>query len=466
MHRLKSFYSFDLRSLALQRISVAFVLIVDAIIRLTDIEAHYTQNGVLPLGTFNGFKHIFTYFPDTSTTQIIFFSIYILSACLFLLGFKTKVFNFICWWMLCQIHARNPYLLQGGDDLLRIALFWLMLLPTNKRWSIDAYWSKGKVKSNDYFSFANIGYLLLIASVYFFSASLKNSPEWLRDGTAVYYALSLDQLVLPLGKMIYPYPLLLKILTHAVYAIEFMAPILLILPFRHLRNFALFTLLLLHVGIGSTLFVGLFFIIGILTLPALYKGKYLDTIEGWCQKVKIVSEDNTEKQNDTNLLLEITSIAIAMYCLAWNLGNISIMPYELNNDLKKIGYTMRLDQNWGMFSPTVFKDDGWFIAEGVKGGKVVLDVLKPNVPISYEKPKAIVEMFKNDRWRKYSENILFVDLSWLRSHYSKYLWRQWNSHHSQKIEQLNLIYMKEVSGPNYNHYDIKKDTLDIYKAQL
>ena len=46
-----------------------------------------------------------------------------------------------------------------------------------------------------------------VALLYWCTALLKNGPEWTRDGTALYYAFSLDQL-LPLGRWLYPYPAL------------------------------------------------------------------------------------------------------------------------------------------------------------------------------------------------------------------------------------------------------------------
>ncbi len=466
MYFLKRYYSFDLRSLALQRTSVAFVLILDACIRISDIVAHYTSSGVLPIGSFGGFKHIFTYFPDTPITYYIWFSVYILSAFCLLIGYKTKVFTFICWWMLCQIQARNPYILQGGDDLLRLALFWLLFLPTQKRWSVDSYFSKFQIQNNSYFSFANIGYLSLIASVYFFSALLKNSDEWLKEGSAVYYALSLDQLVLPMGKLIYPYPRLLKILTFGVYYSELILPFFLISPFKKLRNTAVFVLLILHLGIGSTLYVGLFFIIGISTLVAIYQGSLLDKIDNsaWLRaliKKPLLNKENIRPMN--NFMLNMFSILVTVYCLTWNFSSVPNFPFEFREDFQKIGYSLRLDQKWAMFAPTVFKDDGWLVAEGFTKQKQRINVFNAQSPIDESKPKNVVKMFKNDRWRKYSENILFIDLSWLRLGYCKYLVKQWNASHAQQIDSLNLIYMKEITGANYYHFPIKKEILQAYK---
>jgi hypothetical protein len=124
---------------------------------------------------------------------------------------------------------------------------------------------------------------------------------------------------------------------------------------------------------------------------------------------------------------------------------------------------LRLDQNWAMFSPTVFKDDGWFIAEGISKNGARINLLDGVSPIDYNKPTNIVRMFKNDRWRKYSENILFIDLSWLRPYYCQYLLKQWNKNNTFKMDSVNLIYMKEVSAPNYYKPPIKKEILSSAK---
>jgi hypothetical protein len=59
-------------------------------------------------------------------------------------------------------------------------------------------------------------------------------------------------------------------------------------------------------------------------------------------------------------------------------------------------------------------------------------------------------MFKNDRWRKYAENYIFVDNSFLRLYFCNYYKRVWNEKHPAKaIKQLKVIYMTELTQPDY-----------------
>ena len=191
------------------RIGVGIVLLLDLFIRSLSIKAFFTDAGVLPITVLKEFNWSPAYFSFHTLSgelwwQIVLFIINAICIILLIVGYRTRVFTFICWVFLTSIQNRNPFILQGGDDLLRILLFWALFLPWGERYSIQ----KTSSYKNNYFSWANIGYLLLPCSIFFFSALLKTSPEWRTDGTAIYYALSLDQIRMPLGTFIYQFPTL------------------------------------------------------------------------------------------------------------------------------------------------------------------------------------------------------------------------------------------------------------------
>src|SRR5438309_6910289 len=109
--------------------------------------------------------------------------------------------------MLVSLQNRNTLILQGGDDALRLLLFWGIFLPWGNYYSVDRRKKQTDEDPKKYFSAASIGYALLIFSVYFFSGILKNSSEWdTREGSALYYALNLDQMTWPLGKTMLSHP--------------------------------------------------------------------------------------------------------------------------------------------------------------------------------------------------------------------------------------------------------------------
>lgn len=284
VEELKKNYSLDLRALALMRIGIALLLLTDLIIRATDLEAHYTDQGVLPLAAFyqHGLDHWRICIHTLSGNlwfQILLFFIAGIFHLTLLTGYRTTLSAFCSWLLLLSLQNRNPLILQSGDDLLLMVLFWGIFLPWGNYYSFDGRAeSKNKIT---YLGTAGFAYMLLIFSLYAFSVTLKNSPEWKEEGTAVYYALSLDQMVQPLGKRIYPYPELLKALTYCVYYTELLVPFFFFIPIYNsfFRTAGVLILALFHLGIGLTLFVGLFFLIGIITLIGLLPERAMDKID-------------------------------------------------------------------------------------------------------------------------------------------------------------------------------------------
>jgi hypothetical protein len=152
-------------------------------------------------------------------------------------------------------------------------------------------------------------------------------------------------------------------------------------------------------------------------------------------------------------------VFLIFFVFDWNFSNLSFIHSKLSDKLRFIGYGLRLDQNWGMFSPGVFKDDGWFVLEGETYDGEEIDLLSEKKP-DYNKPDHIVFMFRNDRWRKYSENMIFSDNEFMRGYYCNYQRRIWDEKHPDlKIKKLRVVYMEEFTLPDYQYSLPQKNVL-------
>jgi hypothetical protein len=464
-------FTLDLRSLGLFRIFLGLVVILDLIIRMEDLQAHYTNQGILPIPAlilYNWVDQFFSLHMATGNFYLILllFIIAGVSAIFFTIGYHTRLFTIIVWFLTISVQSRNPFIEQGGDDLLRLMLFWGIFLPLGACFSVDAQRNGNRPEKTEYFHVANIGLILLICSVYFFSAMLKTGAEWRTEGTAVYYALSLDQIQLPGGRLLRQYPELCRYLTHAVFYLEAAGPLLLLIPvFTGFFRWVFIILLgMMHIGIGFTLYVGLFYIINLVSLIALlppdffrFFYKIQPALEEWFRKLNLVIADLKHRYLPPYLFrlpgfkaesFTVSCICsfIIFYCLLWNIAGAFSLRFPA--EIKLPGYFFRLDQSWGMFSPTVFKDDGWYILEAtLDAGQVKMD-LKTRNPVNYDKPSYVLGGIKNDRWRKYLENYLFISNAGIRPYYCNYLLNKWNTDYpDKKIKKLEVIYMKEITPP-------------------
>ena len=468
------YLSFDLRALALMRICISCVILLDLCIRLSDLEAFYSDSGVAPISmiiqhAWNKYFISFHLMSGLWQVQMILFAIAFFCAAMVLIGFRTQLFTILSWVMMLSLHNRNVLILQGGDDLLRMVLFWGIFIPWGARYSCDAIADPSQMKENHLQSMALVAYILQICYIYTGSALLKGA-EWNTYFTALYYTYSLDQIAYPITKYIYNYPELLRILTIGAYYFELLIPLFFFIPIKHqwFRAIAVFAIIFFHSINLITLFIGLFPAIGISTSLGILPSSIMDKFDRIIQplkkilsKLKLAIFNNVNRiikwekpvyyhsqlqQNIKNGLLAF----LIVFVFDWNFSNLTFVNSKLSDNLRFIGYGLRLDQSWGMFAPGVFKDDGWFILEGTTQPDEQIDLLHEDKKLTLEKPKSVVSMFKNDRWRKYSENYILASNTFMRGYFCNYYKRIWNETHIDKpINTLKVIFMAETTLPDY-----------------
>lgn len=133
--RFHSIFGLDLRSLALCRFLFGLVIIGahlliawqrtyeagDLFDRASDLQAHYSDTGVLPRTT------VFNYFWNTNWISLhmmngtarweaLLFWIHGIAAFCMAIGLYTKSSTVVSWFLLVSLHSRNPLVLHGGMD--------------------------------------------------------------------------------------------------------------------------------------------------------------------------------------------------------------------------------------------------------------------------------------------------------------------------------------------------------------
>ena len=283
--RLALVFGIDLRTLALFRASLGAVLLVDLCRRMTDARVFYSDAGVMPrswLAIFNDPWRFSLYMANGQTWfAVALLGLEALAALALILGWRTRLAAIVCFVLHISLLNRNALVLIGGDILLACLLFWSLFLPLGARWSADAALSQRPPDSNNqHLSWASAALLLQVMSVYFFSAILKSGPEWVPDGTAVYYALQLDMYATPLAVWLRQYQDLLTGLTWFVWFLELLGPLLVFSPVfsRPLRFLLMLLFIAMHVGFLLCLQLGPFPFISLASLTVLAGGWIWDAL--------------------------------------------------------------------------------------------------------------------------------------------------------------------------------------------
>ena len=495
-------FGIDLRALATMRILLGIILLRDLWVRSYDWVAFYSDRGALPReailerldSTWRFSLHMMN---GEWQFQAALFAINAVFAAMFLVGWRTKIANVVCWIFLISLHARGSIQLQAGDVVLRLLLFWSMFLPLGARASLDAVRRPTlKHAASRVVSVASAAFALQMAYIYMFTAILKSGRPW-RDGSAVYYALNIDyfgkqpfcELVLStapvidfLGAdthawllanvwpMIHPQvPWVVSVLTFSTVLWEWVGPVLLFVPFwrKSLRTFVVLGFISLHLGFFVGLEIGLFPWICISAWVALLPSSVWDRLR-WTDPPTVKRPIRREPWYHN-----AAAIFFLMLVTNWNLSTIRkqvpsspIVPTEV----RWVGQLLRLDQNWNMFSPYPLKDDGWYVMPGVLvgGGETDLwgggtpkwvpvddsdghkPLLKPGddtLELDRTQPEDVAGMYPSQRWRKYMRNIWLKKYKSLRLYYGKHICRQWNAEHSgrERLKSFKMVYMKQLT---------------------
>ncbi len=187
------------------------------------------------------------------------------------LGYRTRLFTVFSWIFFVSFSARAPAISHGGDDLIRMALFWMIFVPANHFFSVDKVLSlfknfnsepSSKSKANvTELSFATCALSGQLIAVYFFTVLLKWHPVWTTEASAIYYSLQIDQYITPIAQLLQKLPYeWMRILTHLTLVIEFCVPFLVFIPFKNsfFRWVSILTLVGFHLGLFFTFYLGTF----------------------------------------------------------------------------------------------------------------------------------------------------------------------------------------------------------------
>jgi len=443
------------------------------------MRAHYTDDGVLPrtalIDNFLANRAYLTFhiLHGSLVFQAALFCLAGLAAAALIFGFRTRSATVAVWILTCSLQARNPFILHGGDDVLRMMLFWGMFVPLGARWSIDraASGDDGVEPTGDC-SWGSAGLLLQLCFVYLFSGALKSHPAWRSEGTAVYLALSIDQFATPIGKALLPYHNLLRALTFSTLALEIAGPFAALFTFDNprVRTLIVAAFMGFHIGLGLCIELGMFPAICISAWLAFLPGLFWDRIEKrtapmWARRraggtaermIAPISEFLMHRASTRRFKLSIIGNAAAAAALAyvflWNARAVDFkrMVHVFPKQLNVIGELLRIDQYWNLFAPYPTLEHGWYVVYArLRDGEEV-DLLTGK-GVMWAKPELVSATYKNERWRKYLMNLANGEYSRYRPYYAQYLHRAWDESQppARQLAHMEIIFISETALPHY-----------------
>ena len=504
--RFKTVFSIDLRSLALFRIGLGLILLVDLAVKSFDLREFYTDQGVLPrhawLEVSNQWHWSLHSMSGQTPLIVLLFLLAAVAAVALLAGFHSRFAAIVCWVLTVSLTNRNGHILQGGDNLLCVLCFWSMFLPLGKRWSVDAYKRVKKlqirgVNNNEpqqAFSIATIAVILQVLYLYFFTALLKTGAPWRETFDAAFYAVSLQHFVTPIGAFFLDYPGFLKFGTAFVMVVELVAPLLVLslyfqLPLRLLGVALLYSL---HISFLLMLHIGLFPLIDFVALTLLLPGAIWLVFGRIQSRVKslFARSNNTSAamasepheqistSHDKSGLSWRTGVAgsaailmqlIAAYYLYvityTNIIGLNSNNWKAPTHVNIAKSVARIDQRWDMFAPFPLTYSLYPQIEGTLRDGTKVNLLDGSVsePVN-ELPEFMYDTYQGYRWRKYLSRVHSNSSNTIRSQYGSYLCKHWNKPDRPYLQQLGTADLKFIRlHTNTERVEKKRDTRQVWQ---
>ncbi|WP_449062646.1 HTTM domain-containing protein [Planomonospora algeriensis] len=197
---------------------------------------------------------------DSTIASEVLYHALMAAALLFLLGWRTRIITPMLWLLLWSWYERNPYVMDGGDNLMRIVLVYLMFANVSARFSLDARrqarrsprQTDGTLRSvaTTFHNVALAAVVFQVSVVYLAAGMYKVQGEHWQEGTALYYILRVAEFSPwpELSRLIYENGALVTIATYVTVFFQVAFPLLLLN--RVTRFLGFLCAVGMHAGIG------------------------------------------------------------------------------------------------------------------------------------------------------------------------------------------------------------------------
>lgn len=489
-------FAIDPRSLAAFRIGVALIILCDLFNRAGDLQAFYTDQGLLPrsarlemlgYGDPLGFQHQWSIHLLNGQwwSQALLAGVAMWFAMWLLVGYRTQLAAIVSWVLLVSAEYRNPMIADAGDSILRALLFWSLFLPLGLCWSIDRAMQSSEsgepagAPPQQINSVLSAVLLLQLAMMYWVSAAFKWHPVWIQEFSAVHYALQADTLAKPLGILLREYPGVMRWLTGATILMEIGCPLLAFSPWanRWCRGIAIVIMIAFHVGLSATLALALFPWICITGWLLFVPSAFWD----WLNAKRFLQSLGTSLQHLMAIALEripangrealrrraehprvassrcrqLIAGLLFLYIVIWNVREkvgASRAEQVMSHRFNGLACALGLAQNWSMFAPVPRMDDGWLVMKGTRRDGIEVNLWEPDQPLSWDKPELVSAMFPSSRWRSFLQSVTQEQFAFHRQHFAHWLKHRWDQDHSggdpeKMITKVELIWQLEMTPP-------------------
>ena len=410
-------------------------------------------------------------------------------------GYRTRLATVISWGLLLSLQTRHPMVLNSGDSLLLMLLFWSAFLPLGVRWSVDAVRRAdpldGSVSADGaaavhqgdsaVTTVATMALLMQMLVMYLTNAVHKLEGDLWMSGEAIVYVMQADQFTYLLGNPLADFHGLLRVLTIAWVALLFASPLLLLSTgFPRAAIASMFVGM--HLGMAVTMRIGLFPIVVVVGFIPFFQTpvwntaeRVVDRLDGrgalahWRSRLadggraiasldasvsRSIASDRIDGLRESGLPVSLsrgrvlfTTILPCVFLVLMVLSSAQAVGYaETPDPAEDVLEAVEMDQHWRMFAPDPAYTTRWFAMPATLEDGSTWDVFH-DAPVTLDRPVRAETTYPTSRWRKYLSNVYTANNENHRSYLANYLCDDWNRTHETAVESVTIYQMYERTDP-------------------
>ncbi len=382
----------DTRALAVVRILLGSVLLLDLAHRAQDLTRYYTDQGVFPTAAYHAWDPADLSIHAISGEvwfQALLFIIAAVIALAFTLGYRARLMGAASLVLLLSLQDRNPFVLNGGDQLLGVLLLISLATPIGERWSIDAL-GRGPGRPQ-VATFGTAALLLQPVVVFTSNAILKHRGDMWFAGEALARALGNEPLTTGIGHALASQTLLLTVLNYGWVGLLTGSAFFLLAPTGRLRAVVALAYTSAFAGMALTMTVGWFPLLLTAAVVPFLTAPFWDAVERALPSVPTVagrqapatgpprrwhpSGDQRRSQDPaaegptpvpapwTHWASRTFGVLLLVWMLLFSTTHVTALEPPGPIDVAYLD-----KQDWGLFAPNPPGSYGWYVIEAELAG--------------------------------------------------------------------------------------------------
>lgn len=331
---------------------------------------------------------------DEATLRVVF-AVYGLFAIGLLAGYKTTWCTVAVWVTSCAHHYAARHTIDYHDTAIVNLLLWSLALPLGQRLSVDAALRRKAGRAVPPLQYhptqvvAGCGFVLTLAWLYLNTAVCKDGSAWWWEGNAVRLAAMEFAARSPTGVWAVAHlpDACFRAATHIVMAVEWLVPVLLLIPWRRfaLRLASALVLVFMHGAMWLLMDIGSFPPTMMAAACALLPTTFWNRLAGGsaAPRPPAAARPACRRRLRQHLLNGFFGLSVLINIEGTRLQALDPderCPYPGAEWVLKLKYLLGVESTWAMYAPEPAGYGGWWVALGRRSSGTEVDLITGEPP--------------------------------------------------------------------------------------